>query len=65
MSTYLRAYQTGGCYFFTVVTHNRRPILINSDVMARLRRAFRHVQTARPFTIDSIVVLPDHIHCIW
>ncbi len=65
MSTYLRVYHPGGCYFFTVVTHDRRPILTRPDVIERLRIAFRHVQETRPFTIDSIVVLPDHIHCIW
>lgn len=23
------------------------------------------VRKARPFDIDAIVVLPDHLHCIW
>ncbi len=65
MSTYLRAYQPGGCYFFTVVTHDRRAILTNPAVLERLRNAFRHVQQTRPFTIDAAVVLPDHLHCKW
>jgi putative transposase len=65
MSTYRRAYQPGGCYFFTVVTHERRAILTNPDVLERLRAAFHHVQTARSFTIDAIVVLPDHLYCLW
>jgi putative transposase len=65
MSTYRRVYQPGGCYFFTVVTHERRAVLTNPDVLERLRTAFRHVQTTRPFTIDAIVILPDHLHCLW
>ncbi len=30
-----------------------------------LRGVIRDVRSARPFDIDAIVVLPDHIHCIW
>jgi putative transposase len=30
-----------------------------------LRLAFRTVKAKFPFTIDAIVVLPDHLHCIW
>lgn len=65
MSVYRRAYQSGGCYFFTVVTHERLPILTQPDIIERLRAAFRHVRSSRPFTIDALVVLPDHLHCIW
>jgi putative transposase len=65
MSTYRRAYQDGGCYFFTIVTHKRRSLLTNPDVLKRLREAFRHVRTTRPFDIDAAVVLPDHLHCLW
>lgn len=65
MSTYRRAYQPGGYYFFTVVTHERRSILTNPDVLERLRAAFRHVMATQPFVIDAMVVLPDHLHCLW
>ena len=65
MSDYRRAYERGGCYFFTVVTHDRRPWLTQPDIYQRLREAFRHVAAKRPFHIDAIVVLPDHLHCIW
>ncbi|WP_197673284.1 REP-associated tyrosine transposase [Leptolyngbya sp. O-77] len=30
-----------------------------------LRSAFHQVQQRHPFTIDAIVVLPDHLHCLW
>jgi putative transposase len=62
-TTYRRLYKPGGQYFFTVVTHQRRPILVAN--IERLRGAFRHVMTVRPFKMDAVVVLPDHLHCIW
>jgi putative transposase len=30
-----------------------------------LREAFRYVRARHPFTLDAIVVLPDHLHAIW
>jgi hypothetical protein len=30
-----------------------------------LREAFRHVMEKHPFTIDAVVLLPDHLHCLW
>lgn len=30
-----------------------------------VRDAFRSVRTERPFTIDAIVILPEHLHTIW
>ena len=30
-----------------------------------LRHCFARVQAAKPFRIDAIVVMPDHLHCIW
>jgi putative transposase len=30
-----------------------------------LRAAFRFMHIERPFHIDAIVILPDHLHCIW
>ena len=65
MSEYKRAFQSGGCYFFTVVTQDRRPWLTEEHAIDRLRKAFRHVMKDRPFTIEAIVILPDHLHCIW
>ncbi len=65
MSTYRRAYQSGGHYFFTVVTFERQRYLVEPDNIDRLRAAFRHVQRRHPFTIDAIVILPDHLHTIW
>ncbi|MEB3279644.1 MAG: transposase [Lyngbya sp.] len=62
---YRRAKINGGTYFFTVVTHQRRKILCEPDNIALLRESFRYVMVNHPFIIDAIVILPDHLHCIW
>jgi len=62
---YRRAYQRGGCYFFTQVTKNRNPIFNKAENIALLREAFIHVKQKYSFEMDAAVVLPDHLHCIW
>ena len=61
---YRRARQPAGCYFFTLITHRRRPILTLPDNVTRLRESFSHVQVSHPFVLDGIVILPEHIHCL-
>jgi len=65
VSNYHRTCVPGGSYFFTVVTHNRAPIFAKEAHVEVLRQAFRKVMAARPFEIDAMVVLPEHLHCIW
>ena len=65
MSNYHRAYFEGGIYFFTVVTLNRAPIFTSEDRVEVLRQAFRKVKATRPFEIDAMVIMPEHLHCIW
>ncbi|MCK8516933.1 transposase [Methylonatrum kenyense] len=65
MSRYRRSRLSGGTWFFTVVTHNRRALFETPDNVQRLREAVRMVAASRPFVIDAMVVLPDHIHAIW
>ena len=62
---YRRVWQPGGCYFFTVVTHERKPVLTQKQYIRYLREAFTHIRKKRPFLIDAMVILPDHLHCIW
>ena len=64
MSDYRRVILPGGVYFFPVVTHDRIPLFHCDDRVEVLRRALRKVKAARPFQIDAMVVLPDHLHCI-
>lgn len=65
MARYRRANTPGACYFFTVVTERRQPILTEPDVRAALRDAIAAVRLKRPFQIDGWVLLPDHLHAIW
>ena len=62
---YRRALTAGATYFFTVVTAQRRPLLASAEAVEILRKAFSTVRTQRPFTLDAMVVLPDHLHCVW
>ena len=62
---YRRSKQDGGRFFFTLVTYNRQKILTNEENILRLRNAFKREMVARPFEIDAIVILPDHLHTIW
>ena len=64
MSNYHRNYVQGGTYFFTVVTYVRQRILQGKAIDA-LRESFRQCMSEKAFTIDAMVVLPDHVHCIW
>jgi putative transposase len=62
---YRRLFVPGGTYFFTVVTHLRRRILCDADTIALLRRAVALEKKRHPFTIEAMVVLPDHLHALW
>ncbi|MBC7946197.1 MAG: transposase, partial [Burkholderiales bacterium] len=60
MTAYRRNLIAGGAYFFTV---NLACALV--EEIELLRAAFRHVRQHHPFSIDAVVVLPDHLHAIW
>jgi putative transposase len=62
---FTRVFEPGGAYFFTLVTCRRRPIFSQPLARALLGNAFREVRSARPFQVDAMVLLPDHLHCIW
>lgn len=63
MVNYRHARFRGATYFFTVTLRDRR-----SDVLAVhfdvLRNVIRDVRCQRPFTIEAIAMLPDHIHAL-
>lgn len=64
MSNYRRATVPGGTYFFTVnLLERHRRLLV--DHVDYLRAAFHATQVVRPFEIIAIVILPDHLHCVW
>jgi putative transposase len=63
MVRYRRNFVPGGAFFFTVTLDDRRSSAL-VDHVALLRAAFRKTRTERPFVVDAIVVLPDHLHAI-
>lgn len=62
---YRRAQTPGATYAFTLVTYNRQPIFQSPETINILRQSFRVVKKQHPFHIDAIVILPDHLHCLW
>ncbi len=65
MPQYRRVKIYGGCVFFTVVTHQRRPILTEDICRDLLHQAWTDTARRFPFTTEAICLLPDHLHCIW
>ncbi len=65
MTEYRRAHVEGATYFFTVNAAQRRGSRLLVEHIDWLRQVIRHVRAKRPFAIDAMVVLPDHLHCIW
>ena len=64
VTDYRRNFVPGGSFFFTVNLADRRLGLLVEHV-DYLRAAFRKVRQRHPFTVDAIVVLPDHLHAVW
>jgi putative transposase len=62
---YRRSNIPGGTYFFTVVTHQRAPWLHEACAVTALGDVMRKVREQRPFETLAMVVMPDHLHCIW
>ena len=61
---YIRAFVAGSTYFFMVSLLERDKLLL-TDHIDLLKRAFRRIKSTRPFDIDAIVLLPNHLHAIW
>ena len=64
MTDYRRNFLAGGSFFFTVNLAQRRLGLLTEHI-EELRIAFRETRRRHPFTIDAMVVLPDHLHTVW
>ena len=64
MPNYRRLWVPGGTCFFTVnLLDRRRRLLV--DHRDALRAAFGDARRAQPFDVLAMVVLPDHLHCLW
>ena len=64
MPQYIRAFVPGGTFFFTVTLLERHRKLLTEHIDV-LRQVFKSARQRRPFTLEGIVILPDHLHFIW
>ena len=63
MVRYRRHLTPGATYFITATLADRGASHLTTQIEA-LREAFRQTRAERPFTIDAIVILPDHLHAL-
>ena len=63
MVRYRRNRIAGGKFFFTLTPADRQSTAL-VDHVGVLRAAFRVARKERPFAIDAIAILPDHLHAI-
>lgn len=64
MVNYRRLRLEGGTYFFTVTLADRGANTLVAQVDC-LREAFRAARLRRPFVVEAVVILPEHLHTIW
>lgn len=65
MSDYRRWFVAGGTYFFTIKTHDNRPVLETDLARSLLRQSLQAVRQSHPFTIVAIALMPNHLHTVW
>ena len=65
MTNYRRLYVNGAAWFFTVNLAQRNNNSLLIDEIELLRQSFRYVKERHPFVINAIVIMPEHLHCIW
>ena len=65
MTDYRRVYVPGATWFFTVNLAERRNNRLLIEQVDLLRAAFLYVKKRKPYTMNAVVILPDHLHCIW
>ena len=62
---YRRYYQSGGTYFFTVNTFDRKGLFWDIEARKLFMQSVTYVQTNHPFVIHAYCIMPNHIHMIW
>ena len=65
MPDFRRYHVAGGTFFFTVITARRARLFGDEEACRWLGECFREERQARPFRVEAIVLLPDHLHAIW
>jgi putative transposase len=63
MVRYRRNLAAAGTFFFTVALADRTSSALIEHIAA-LRTAVRSARRSQPFSIDAIVVLPEHLHML-
>ena len=63
MVLYRRNFLPGGTFFFTATLADRRSCALVENI-GLLRYAFRMTRHERPFSVEAVVVLPDHLHIV-
>ncbi len=65
MADYRRYFVPGGTYFFTVVAQNRAEIFAQESARRILGDKMRECLRQWPFTVNAMVLLPEHLHTMW
>ena len=65
MTQYRRIYTSGASWFFTVNLAQKQGNYLLVEHIDLLREAFHYVKKRHPFCMDAVVVMPNHLHCIW
>ena len=65
MTSYRRIHTANATWFFTVNLAERKNNHLLVEQIDLLRASFRYVKQRKAFIINAVVIMPDHLHCIW
>ena len=65
MTEYRRSRVKGATWFFTVNLAERKGNRLLLDRIDDLHVAFAEVRKRHPFRMKAVVILPEHLHCVW
>ena len=65
MPRYVRVGNPCGSYFFTVITYGRRQLFSLKENINSLINGIKQIQYQYPFSLEALVLLPDHLHALW
>ena len=65
MTEYRRFYIPKSLWFLTVNLAERKNNWLLIEQIVVLGQAFRYVKTRKLFYMNAVVIMPDHLQCIW